>query len=38
VTTFAALVNGRSDAPGDARITGDTELGRRVLDSMGIMS
>jgi uncharacterized protein (TIGR03083 family) len=37
VATFAARVNGRSDAPGDARITGDGQLGQRVLDSMGIM-
>jgi len=37
VTTFAALAGGRSDAPGDARITGDEALGRRVLGSMGLM-
>jgi uncharacterized protein (TIGR03083 family) len=37
VTTFAALAGGRSDAPDDARITGDEALGRRVLGSMGLM-
>jgi uncharacterized protein (TIGR03083 family) len=37
VTTFAALVGGRGDVPGDAVITGDRELGRRVLDSMGLL-
>ncbi|HXZ71288.1 MAG TPA: maleylpyruvate isomerase family mycothiol-dependent enzyme [Streptosporangiaceae bacterium] len=37
VTTFAALAGGRSDAPDDARITGDEPLGRRVLGSMGLM-
>jgi uncharacterized protein (TIGR03083 family) len=37
VATFAALVAGRGDAPGDARIRGDRELGQRVLDSMGIL-
>jgi hypothetical protein len=35
--TFAALMGGRSDAPGDAGITGDRRLGQRVLDSMGIL-
>ena len=37
VTTFAALAGGRSDAPGDASITGDEGLGRRVLASLGLM-
>jgi hypothetical protein len=37
VTTFAALAGGRSDAPGDASITGDDGLGRRVLASLGLM-
>ena len=37
VTTFAALAGGRSDAPDDARITGDDPLGRRVLGSMALM-
>ncbi len=35
--TFAALIGGRSDAPGDAGVTGDRQLGQRVLDSMGIL-
>jgi uncharacterized protein (TIGR03083 family) len=37
VPAFAALVGGRSDAPGDVGITGDHQLGRRVLESMGFM-
>lgn len=37
VATFAALVGGRRDVPDDVGITGDRELGRRVLDSMGFM-
>ena len=37
VATFAALIGGRGDAPADAGITGDRQLGQRVLDSMGIM-
>lgn len=37
VTTFAALAGGRGDVPGDVGITGDRELGRRVLDSMGLL-
>lgn len=37
VATFAALVGGRSDVPGDVGITGDGQLGRRVLESMGFM-
>jgi uncharacterized protein (TIGR03083 family) len=37
VTTFAALAAGRSDVPDDAGISGDRQLGQRVLDSMGFM-
>ena len=37
VTTFAALAGGRSDVPDDVTITGDQQLGRRVLASMGLM-
>ena len=37
VTTFAALVGGRSDVPDDAGIAGDRELGLRVLDSLGLL-
>lgn len=37
VTSFAALVCGRGDAPDDVVITGDQGLGRRVLESIGIM-
>ena len=37
VASFAALACGRGDAPGDAVITGDRQLGQRVLGSMGIM-
>jgi hypothetical protein len=37
VTTFAALVGGRSDVPADVDIAGDQPLGRRVLASMGLM-
>ena len=36
-TTFAALVGGRSDAPDDVRIEGDTELGERIIASLGFM-
>jgi len=36
-TTFAALVGGRADVPGDADITGDQQLGQRVLASMGLI-
>lgn len=36
-TTFAALVGGRTDAPDDVIITGDAELGRRVVDNLGFM-
>jgi uncharacterized protein (TIGR03083 family) len=36
--TFSALAGGRSDAPRDAvRITGDVELGRRIVDVLGFM-
>ncbi len=37
VASFAALVCGRSDVPDDVGITGDRQLGQRVLQSMGIM-
>jgi uncharacterized protein (TIGR03083 family) len=37
VASFAALAGGRSDVPGDVGIAGDRQLGRRVLESMGIM-
>jgi uncharacterized protein (TIGR03083 family) len=37
VTTFAALVGGRSDVPGDTVISGDQRLGRRVLESMAFL-
>jgi uncharacterized protein (TIGR03083 family) len=37
VTTFAALVGGRADVPDDVDITGDQQLGRRLLASMGFM-
>jgi len=37
VTTFAALVGGRTDVPDDVAITGDQQLGRRVLASLGLM-
>lgn len=36
-TTFAAHVGGRTDAPDDVAITGDAELGRRVVDNLGFM-
>jgi len=36
-TTFVALVGGRSDAPDDVEITGDTALGERVVGAMGFM-
>lgn len=35
--TFAALAGGRSDVPGNVAITGDQQLGQRVLQSMGLM-
>jgi hypothetical protein len=35
--TFAALAGGRSDMPGNVAITGDQQLGQRVLQSMGLM-
>jgi uncharacterized protein (TIGR03083 family) len=37
VASFAALVCGRSDAPDDIGITGDRELGQRVLQSLSVM-
>jgi uncharacterized protein (TIGR03083 family) len=37
VASIAALVGGRSDAPDDAVITGDRQLGRCVLGSMALM-
>ena len=37
VTSFAALACGRGDAADDVVITGDRQLGQRVLGSMGIM-
>lgn len=37
VPTFAALVGGRSDAPGDTGISGDYELGARVLESLSFL-
>jgi uncharacterized protein (TIGR03083 family) len=37
VASFAALVGGRSDVPGDVGITGNCELGQRVVGSMGFM-
>jgi uncharacterized protein (TIGR03083 family) len=37
VATFAALIGGRSDAPGDVSITGDRPLGQRVLQSMTLL-
>jgi uncharacterized protein (TIGR03083 family) len=36
-TTFGALVCGRSDAPGDAVLSGDETLGNKILDSLGLM-
>ena len=37
VTTFAALVGGRADVPGDTIISGDQRLGQRVLESMAFL-
>jgi hypothetical protein len=37
VATFAALVGGRADVPGDTVISGDQRLGRRVLESMAFL-
>ena len=37
VTTFAALVGGRSDVPEDVTVTGDEALGRAVVAGMGFM-
>jgi uncharacterized protein (TIGR03083 family) len=35
--TFTALVGGRSDAPDDALVEGDTDLGRAVIAHLGFM-
>jgi uncharacterized protein (TIGR03083 family) len=35
--TFAALVGGRSDAPDDVAVDGDTDLARRIIDVLGFM-
>jgi hypothetical protein len=37
VTTFVALVGGRSDAPSDVEVQGDEELGRRIVGALGFM-
>lgn len=36
-TTFVATVGGRSDAPRDTVITGDVELGRRIVEHLGFL-
>lgn len=36
-TTFAALVGGRSDAPDDVTITGDADLGGRIVAGLGFL-
>jgi hypothetical protein len=36
-TTFVALVGGRSDAPDDVTVDGDTELGRRIVEHLGFL-
>ncbi|MGV3758647.1 MAG: maleylpyruvate isomerase family mycothiol-dependent enzyme [Actinomycetota bacterium] len=36
-TTFAALVGGRTDAPDDAAISGDEDLGRRIVANLGFL-
>lgn len=36
-TTFAAHVGGRTDAPADVTLTGDADLGQRVVDNLGFM-
>lgn len=36
-TTFGALVGGRSDAPEDVTISGDAELGRRIVASLALL-
>lgn len=36
-TTFAALVGGRSDAPGDVDVHGDAALGRAVVEALGFL-
>jgi uncharacterized protein (TIGR03083 family) len=35
--TFVALVGGRSDAPTDIELTGDADLGRRIVDQMAFL-
>lgn len=35
--TFAALVGGRTDAPDDVAITGDEDLGRRIVAHLGFL-
>jgi hypothetical protein len=37
VTTFAALVGGRADAPDDVEIHGDQALGRSIVDALTLM-
>jgi hypothetical protein len=37
VTTFAALVGGRSDVPDDVGVQGDQALGRAVVNSLVLM-
>ena len=37
VTTFAALVGGRDDAPDDVVITGDADLGERIVAGLGFL-
>lgn len=37
VATFSALVGARSDVPSDVEVTGDEELGRRIVEAMGFM-
>jgi len=37
VATFAALVGGRCDVPGDTAISGDQRLGQLVLESMAFL-
>jgi uncharacterized protein (TIGR03083 family) len=37
VASFAALAGGRGDVPDDVVISGDHQLGQRVLESMGIL-
>ena len=37
VTTFAAQVGGRSDAPDDVELSGDEDLGRAIVANLGVM-